>query len=86
LYNKIYDGIMDRLKDNVAEIRSQVVTALKRLQDSKDEECYIIRADLFHLAHNPNNVARRTIVMRRLGYCWQRVKGWFTTSQHFRQF
>jgi hypothetical protein len=31
LYNKIYDGMLERLKDNVAEIRSQVVTALKRL-------------------------------------------------------
>jgi condensin complex subunit 3 len=62
LYNKIYDGMMERLKDKVAEIRSQAVTALQRLQDPKDEECPIIRAYLFHLAHDPNNVVRRTIV------------------------
>jgi len=62
LYNKIYDGMLERLKDKVAEIRSQAVTALQRLQDPKDEECPIIRAYLFHLAHDPNNVVRRTIV------------------------
>ena len=35
LYNKIYDGMMERLKDKVAEIRSQAVTALQRLQDPR---------------------------------------------------
>ena len=62
LYNKIYDGMLERLKDRVAEIRSQAVTALQRLRDPKDEECPIIKAYLFHLAHDPNNVVRRTIV------------------------
>ena len=62
LYNKIYDGMLERLKDKVAEIRSQAVTALQRLQDPRDEECPIIRAYLFHLAHDPNNVVKRTIV------------------------
>ena len=62
LYNKIYDGMLERLKDKVAEIRSQAVTALQRLQDPKDENCPIIKAYLFHLAHDPNNVVRRTIV------------------------
>ena len=51
-----------RLKDKVAEIRSHAVTALQRLQDPRDEECPIIRAYLFHLAHDPNNVVKRTIV------------------------
>ena len=62
LFNKIYDGMMERLKDKVAEVRSQAVIALQRLQDPKDEECPIIRAYLFHLAHDPNNVVRITIV------------------------
>ena len=43
LYNKIYDGMLERLKDKVAEIRSQAVTALQRLQNPKDEHCPIIR-------------------------------------------
>ena len=62
LYNKIYDGMLDRLKDKVAEIRSQAATALQRLQDPKDDECPITKAYLFHLVHDPNNVVRRTIV------------------------
>ena len=35
LYNKIFDGMLERLKDKVAEIRAQAVTALQRLQDPK---------------------------------------------------
>ena len=35
LYNKIYDGMLERLKDKVAEIRAQAVMALQRLQDPK---------------------------------------------------
>jgi hypothetical protein len=50
-----------RLKDKVAEIRSQAVTALQE-PSPRDEECPIIRAYLFNLAHDPNNVVRRTIV------------------------
>lgn len=81
LYNKIYNGILERLKDRVsdiyliviiihlfnifivqvADIRSQAVTALQRLQDPRDEEFPIIKAYLFHLAHDPNNIVRRTI-------------------------
>ena len=58
----MYEGMLERLKDNVVEIRSQAVIALQRLKDPKDEECPIIRAYLFHLAHDPNNVIRRIIV------------------------
>ena len=50
--------MLERLKDKVAEIRSQAVTALQGLQDPRDEKCPIIRAYLFHLAHDPNNVVR----------------------------
>ena len=32
LYQKIFDNMLERLKDRVAEIRSQAVTALQRLQ------------------------------------------------------
>ena len=35
LYNMIYEGMLERLKDKVAEIRAQAVTALQRLQDPK---------------------------------------------------
>ena len=32
LYQKIFDNMLERLKDKVAEIRAQAVTALQRLQ------------------------------------------------------
>ena len=35
--------MLERLKDRVADIRSQAVTALMRLQDPKDENCPIIK-------------------------------------------
>ncbi len=39
--------MLERLKDRVADIRSQAVTALMRLQDPKDENCPIIKVK-FH--------------------------------------
>lgn len=61
LYNKIYDGMLERLKDKVAEFLSQVATALQRLQDLKDDECPITNAYLFHLVHDPSNEVLRTM-------------------------
>ena len=34
LYQKIFDNMLERLKDKVAEIRAQAVTSLQRLQVS----------------------------------------------------
>ena len=39
--------MLERLKDRVADIRSQAVTALMRLQDPKDENCPIIKVKLY---------------------------------------
>ena len=36
--------------------------ALQRLQNPRDESCPVTRAYLFHLAHDVNNIVRRTIV------------------------
>ncbi len=62
LYYKIYHNMLDRLKDKVADIRSQAVTALQRLQDPKDPECLIIKAFVFHLANDPSALVRRTVI------------------------
>ena len=79
MYDQIYEGMLERLKDRVAEIRAQVsivlfqysgaecyslqaVLALQRLQNPRDESCPVTRAYLFHLAHDVNNIVRRTIV------------------------
>ena len=39
LYQKIFDNMLERLKDKVAEIRAQAVTALQRLQVKLDGTC-----------------------------------------------
>lgn len=62
LYQKIYDNMLQRLKDKVAEIRSQAVNALQRLQDPRDENCPIIGAFIFHLGCDPSALVRRAIV------------------------
>ena len=62
LYQKIFDNMLERLKDKVAEIRAQAVTALQRLQNPRDESCPIVRAFIFHLSCDPSAVVRRTIV------------------------
>ena len=41
LYDKIYYGMLERLKDKIGEIRSQAVMALQRLRDPKDDKCMI---------------------------------------------
>ena len=35
LYQKIFDNMLEKLKDKVAEIRAQAVTSLQRLQVSE---------------------------------------------------
>ncbi len=62
LYQKIFDNMLLRLKDRVADIRSQAVTALQRLQDPRDPACPIIKAFVFHMASDPSPVVRRTVV------------------------
>ena len=51
LFQKIFDNMLDCLKDKVAEIRAQAVTALQRLQDPN---CPIIKAFIFHLSCDPS--------------------------------
>ncbi len=62
LYQKIYDNMLERLKDKVADIRAQAVLALQRLQDPKDETCPIIRAFFFHMECDPSPLVRKSIV------------------------
>ena len=62
LYQKIYDNMLERLKDKVADIRAQAVNALQRLQDPRDNECPIIKAFIFHIGCDPSADVRKTIV------------------------
>ena len=58
LAQRIFDNMLERLKDKVAEIRAQAVTALMRLQDPRDDQCPIIRAFIFHLGSDPSPLVR----------------------------
>ena len=58
LAQRIFDNMLERLKDKVAEIRAQAVTALMRLQDPRDDQCPIIRAFIFHLGVDPSLLVR----------------------------
>lgn len=62
LYQKIYDNMLERLKDKVADIRAQAVNALQRLQDPRDESCPIIKAFIFHMGCDPSPLVRKAIV------------------------
>ena len=62
LYQKIYDNMLGRLKDKVAEIRAQAVNALQRLQDPRDDQCPIIKAFIFHMGCDPSPIVRKAIV------------------------
>ncbi|KAK2712769.1 hypothetical protein QYM36_011459 [Artemia franciscana] len=43
LFTKIYDCMLERLRDRVAGIRVQAVFALQRLQEPSNKECPVIR-------------------------------------------
>ena len=62
LYDKIFTNMIERLRDKVAEIRAQAVTALFRLQNPRDPDCPVIKAFLFHLGCDPSALVRRTII------------------------
>lgn len=71
LYQKIYDNMLERLKDKVAEIRAQAVNALQRLQDPKDDQCPIIKAFIFHMACDPSPMVKNHLFLAVLScYFW----------------
>ncbi|KAJ8026278.1 Condensin complex subunit 3 [Holothuria leucospilota] len=62
LYNRIYNCMLQRLKDKCPTVRIQAVTALARLQDPEDAECPVITAYLYLLKHDPQYEVRRMIL------------------------
>lgn len=46
LYEKIYECMLQRLRDKFPNIRVQAVLALARLQDPHDTECPVIKGEL----------------------------------------
>nr|XP_006813156.1 PREDICTED: condensin complex subunit 3-like [Saccoglossus kowalevskii] len=62
LFDKIYDNMLVRLRDKMAYVRVQAVTALARLQDPTDKNCPVIKAYMYMLNCDPNYEVRRTIL------------------------
>ncbi|XP_071828621.1 condensin complex subunit 3-like [Apostichopus japonicus] len=62
LYNRIYQSMLQRLKDKCPMVRIQAVTALARLQDPEDAECPVITAYMYLLNHDPHFEVRRMIL------------------------
>lgn len=46
LYDKIYDCMLERLRDKIPIVRMHAVLALTRLQNPRDENCPVIKGDI----------------------------------------
>ncbi|XP_013389850.1 condensin complex subunit 3-like [Lingula anatina] len=62
LYDKIYNSMLQRLKDKFPIVRVQAVMAVARLQDPTDQDCPVIDAYLFLLSSDPNPDVRRAVL------------------------
>ncbi|WAR22450.1 CND3-like protein [Mya arenaria] len=62
LYDRLYECMLDRLKDKCPVVRYHAVLAMARLQDPTDENCPVIRAYLFLLNCDPSHDVRRAVL------------------------
>ncbi|XP_041369483.1 condensin complex subunit 3-like isoform X2 [Gigantopelta aegis] len=62
LYDRIYECMLERLRDRIPVVRTQAVFSLSRLQDPTDENCPVIRAYMFLVSRDPNSDVRRAVV------------------------
>ncbi|XP_052249367.1 condensin complex subunit 3-like isoform X1 [Dreissena polymorpha] len=62
LYDRLYETMLDRLKDKCPVVRYHAVLAMSRLQDPTDENCPVIRAYIFLLNCDPNHDVRRGVL------------------------
>lgn len=46
LYDKIYDCMLERLRDKIPIVRMHAVLALTRLQNPRDENCPVIKGGI----------------------------------------
>ena len=49
LYDKLYECMLDRLKDKWPVVRYHAVMAMSRLQDPSDENCPVIKGEYGNL-------------------------------------
>ncbi|KAF7992363.1 hypothetical protein HCN44_001688 [Aphidius gifuensis] len=62
LCNDIIAAMHKRMKDKSAKVRVQAVYALHRMQEPGDDECEVIDAYIYHLAHDPSSDVRKAII------------------------
>ncbi|ELT89300.1 hypothetical protein CAPTEDRAFT_225765 [Capitella teleta] len=62
LYDRIYEGMLQRLKDKIPVVRQHAVLALSRLQDPTDNACPVIDAYIFLLGCDNNPEVRRSVL------------------------
>ncbi|KAK3094775.1 hypothetical protein FSP39_006096 [Pinctada imbricata] len=62
LYDRIYESMLERLRDKQPVVRMHAVMALARLQDPRDENCPVIKAYLFLVSSDPNYEVRRVVL------------------------
>ncbi|XP_062622300.1 condensin complex subunit 3-like [Saccostrea cucullata] len=62
LYDKIYECMLERLRDKIPIVRMHAVLALTRLQNPRDENCPVIKAYLFLMNCDPNPDIRRIVL------------------------
>ncbi|XP_053406509.1 condensin complex subunit 3-like [Mercenaria mercenaria] len=62
LYDRLYECMLERLKDKCPMVRYHAVLAMARLQDPADENCPVIKAYLFLLNCDPNADVRRAVM------------------------
>ncbi|KAJ8316952.1 hypothetical protein KUTeg_004856 [Tegillarca granosa] len=62
LYDRIYESMLERLRDKCPVVRLHAVMAMARLQDPRDENCPVIKAYLFLINCDPNPEVRCAVL------------------------
>ncbi|OWF55102.1 condensin complex subunit 3-like [Mizuhopecten yessoensis] len=62
LYDKIYESMLERLRDKMPVVRFHAVMALARLQDPHDDNCPVIKAYLFLINADTSPDVRRAVL------------------------
>lgn len=91
LYDKIYDCMLERLRDKIPIVRMHAVLALTRLQNPRDENCPVIKGNMLSIVHVELRSVLEILVaylMNSTDFSWKiywKVQS-FLTFQHEKQF
>ncbi|KAK6178461.1 hypothetical protein SNE40_013249 [Patella caerulea] len=62
LYDRIYNCMLERMRDKIHVVRKHAVLAISRLQDPTDDNCPVIKAYLYLMTRDPNPDVRRAVL------------------------